>query len=202
MKKIVFVVFAGGLAACIFFNNRLHQTPVSESAGSEQVAIAYTDQKYTARLRQGDTLILDQTELLRLLPPVVAGYQSYGVADGSLVNLMGNRYTVAEKYYRKGNQQLKVAIADYNAAYTLYNVATATLAAGISIDNNEQVSRTLTLGIKDATAWETYDKQEHKATIAVGVAERFLITVEASGQTDTEEAKAAIHSLNLRTFLR
>lgn len=204
MKKIVFVIFVCGLAAYIFYTNNLQhlRASVGQITDSSPLARLYTDQKHITRLRQGDTTILAQTELINLLPPVVAGYQSYGVPDGSLVNLMGNRYTVAERYYRKGNQQLKLAIADYNAAYTLYNVATSTLDTGIIIRNTDQISRTLTLGIEDATVWETYDKREHKAMVSVGVAERFLITVEASGQSNTEEARAAICSLDLRTLLR
>ncbi|WP_165903862.1 hypothetical protein [Hymenobacter gummosus] len=49
---------------------------------------------------------------------------------------------------------------------------------------------------------ETLDKKEHKATVTMGVGERFLVTVEASDQRDTELVKSVARSLDLGGLAR
>ncbi len=207
MKQIIWITGSIGVILLFFYARQSNNTqtdvrsvPNSLLSASvlPQVGLPLSgDKARQARLKRGDTLALDQEELTKLLPSTIFAYQSVGVPNSSSVHLMGNSYTVAEQLYQKGSQKMKVSIADYNAAYTLYNVATAVAAAGITIETHEQLVQGFDLGFKEAKGWETYDKKEQKAIVTVGIAERFLVTIEASDQPDIQELEIIARKLDL-----
>ena len=153
-----------------------------------------------ARLQRGDTLVLEQEQLASLLPKSLVDYQAKGKPNSSVVNMMGDRYTVVEQVYFKDNQQIKLSIADYNAAYTLYNIATALVEAGVTLDTDEQQWQEIHLGMNEVKSWEMYDKQAKRNVITISIAERFIVTLEASEQKSAEQVKEVLKELQLQNL--
>ena len=85
----------------------------------------------------------------------------------------------------------------YNGAAAMFSAATAMMGAGMEMEDDSQLMRGLDLGISGVKAYETFDKKNHKAAVMMGVADRFFVTVEATGQPDTELVKAAAKQLEL-----
>ncbi|MDJ1468723.1 hypothetical protein QNI19_21775 [Cytophagaceae bacterium DM2B3-1] len=204
MKRILCVVLLSGALIVVFFafNKENATASATKVAGSLNPPVweQSISKERAARVKRGDTMALPGKELLRLLPNCIASYQPSGTSGSSLISLMGSKYRVAEQTYKKDKKTLKVSITDYNGAYTLYNVATATFASGVAIDNNEQIVRPIALPSKEAKGWETFDKQSNKATVFVGIGERFLITIEATDQPNPQDLEKIVEGLDLGVF--
>jgi hypothetical protein len=156
-----------------------------------------SQKKQDARRAKGDTLALPYAELQQLLPESVEGYVRDGEPEGQSMNMVGASYSTASQTYKKGEETLKLTIVDYNNAYGLYGMATAFLAAGYSSENADEKIGGVDLGVAEAKGWEVLRKKEKKATLSVGVGERFFITVEAENQADSDQLKAVVKQLDL-----
>ncbi|AYA37477.1 hypothetical protein D3Y59_10720 [Hymenobacter oligotrophus] len=154
------------------------------------------ERRYQLRAMRGDTLSLHHQELQRFLPPVVAGFVHEGKPQGESVDLGSVRYSTCEQRYRKGNQQLKVQLVDYNGANALYVGATALMDLG-SQESDEQLMQSCDLGLPDVRGYATLQKKEHRATVALGVGDRFFVSVESTQQHDTRLVKEVARQLNL-----
>ena len=75
--------------------------------------------------------------------------------------------------------------------------ATAMLGSGFSSEDEQQRVQSTDLGVAGIKALETYQKKDHRASIAAGIGDRFLVTVEADNQEDTELVKQAVKALDL-----
>lgn len=153
--------------------------------------------KYEARRAKGDTLAIPYTELQKLLPASIDGYEKDGEPEGQSMNMVGASYSTASQNYKKGDHYLKLTLVDYNAAYGLYGMATAFMASGFSSENADEKMGGIDLGVANAKGWEVIRKKEKKATISVGVADRFFVTAEADNQENSELLKEAVRSLDL-----
>lgn len=205
MKHVLKVVGGIGILLLIFYISKPKYLQASVPTFSDSLAAQSGlplsgGAQRQARIKRGDTLVLEQQQLAGLLPVILADYQSQGMPSSSVINLMGNRYTIAEQTYRKGEDQIKISIADYNAAYTLYNVATAIVAAGVTMDTEEQKVQEIDLGMKEIKGWEMYDKREQKAVVTLGIADRFLITIEAARQQNADDITQIVENLELNAW--
>jgi hypothetical protein len=162
------------------------------AAGLEQA-----QQQQEARKQRGDTLALNYKELQKYLPASPAGFVPAGQPEGQSTNMANVHMSTASQQYQKGDQTVTVALVDYNGAAALFMGATAMMNNGLEIEDDQQLMRSLKLDRPGVKALETLDKQEHKATVTMGVGDRFLVTVEASGQQDTELVKTVANSLDL-----
>jgi hypothetical protein len=135
-------------------------------------------------------------ELQKYLPSSLNGYKA-GNPTGGTVNMMGMSYSNAEiKFTKEDGGYVKVSILDYNTASSLYAMATGMWAMGMSVDTDDEKAE----GIKidnDITGWETLDKKEKRATIYLGIKNRFLLTVEANQQSNTDFVKSIATSMKL-----
>ena len=153
--------------------------------------------KQATRRQQGDTLAINYKELQKYLPASAEGYATEGGPAGQSMNMGGMHLSTAEQNYKKGDQTLKVSLVDYNSAAPLFMAATAMMNSGREMEDDNQLTRGLDLKQDGVKGMETLDKQSHKATVVLGISDRFLATVEASGQNDTELVKSVAKSLNL-----
>ncbi|GAB2964285.1 hypothetical protein GCM10027048_37110 [Hymenobacter coalescens] len=152
----------------------------------------------TARVSRGDTTSLHYEALEKFLPVSVAGFVREGGPQGESVQMGGISYSTCEQYYRKGSQRLKVQLVDYNGAEALFAGATALMSADIWHESDEQLMRGCDLGLPGVRGYETVQKMEHRAAVALGVGDRFFVSVESTGQEDTKLVKAVARTLDLR----
>ena len=149
------------------------------------------------RAKRGDTLAINYKELEKYLPATAASFTPEGNPEGQSMQMPGMRYSMAKQNYRKGDETLSVTLMDYNGAAPMFLAATAMMNTGMEMENDDQLMRGLDLGLPGVKAFETLEKKNHQATIVLSVANRFLATVEASGQNDTELVKSVAKGLKL-----
>jgi hypothetical protein len=159
-------------------------------------------ERQAQRQQRGDTLAISYKELQRYLPASPAGYAPDGQPEGQSTNVANLHMSTASQEYKKGEQTLKVALVDYNGAATLFMGATAMMNNGMEIEDDNQLMRSLKLDQPGVKGLETLDKKDHKAAVTMAVGDRFLVTVEASGQNDTELVKSVANSLDLAPLAR
>lgn len=157
--------------------------------------------RMVARRERGDTVAIPYKELQGYLPAEIEGYKRAGEPSGSTMGMTGMSYSMAAQKYQKGEGEgaktLNVSIVDYNAAGAIYSGATAMLGSGFSSEDEQQRVQSTDLGVAGIKALETYQKKDHRASIAAGIGDRFLVTVEADNQEDTELVKQAVKALDL-----
>lgn len=147
------------------------------------------------RRAKGDTLAMPYAQLQKYLPQSVSGYTA-GKPDGASVNMGQASYSTATIKFTNGNDWVKVAIVDYNQAYGMYASLTSVWAMGMSVDSPQEKADGIKLD-NNVGGWEDYKKNNKEAIITLGVGSRFLVSVDASNQTDTEFAKSIAKSIDL-----
>ncbi|KUG08227.1 hypothetical protein [Solirubrum puertoriconensis] len=192
------------LLALLMSCGQTHRTPdplaavTTTEEATEQLEQHLVDAelRYQERASRGDTLSLHYKELQLFLPGEVAGFVREGEPQGESVNMGSVSYSTCEQRYRRGNQHLKVQLVDYNGANALYAGATALMGLG-SQENDEQLMQSCDLGMPGVRGYETLQKKEHHATVALGVGDRFFVSVESTQQQDTRLVKEIARQLNL-----
>ncbi|RTQ49560.1 hypothetical protein EJV47_12100 [Hymenobacter gummosus] len=153
-----------------------------------------------ARAQRGDTVSLPYAELQKFLPPRIEGFVREGQPQGESVQMGGISYSTCEQRYRRGQQHLKVQVVDYNGAQALFAGATALMNDNIWQESDEQLMRGCNLGLPGVRGYETMQKMEHRAAVALGVGDRFFVSVESTGQDDTRLVKAVAQTLDLHAL--
>jgi hypothetical protein len=152
--------------------------------------------KIEERKAKGDTLAMHYEELMKYLPESIDGYEKKE-PTGESINMVGASYSTARVQYTNGNKWIKVQIADYNQAYSMYQGLTAMWAMGISVDNPNEKSNGIKLS-DDIAGWESFKKKANEANISLGVGSRFFVTVSANEQTNTDFVKEIAKSMKLK----
>ena len=155
------------------------------------------EKKQEERRQKGDTLAMHYEELAKFLPSDIVGFEINGDLDGNSTNMMGMSYSnVRQTYVDVDGYVLTIEIMDYNFANSMYMAATAIYGVGMEIDNTEQRLKSFTLS-EDVKGWEVLKKKKNKASVFVGIAGRFFISIEADGQEDTDLVKEILDGLDL-----
>lgn len=173
---------------------------VTTTKAAEQMAtnLESAQARQAERAKRGDTLAINYKELQQYLPSgPVAGYAAEGKPEGQTVQMTGAHYSTASQDYKNAEQTLSVTLMDYNGAAAMFTAATAMMNVGMSIENDEQVMRGVDLGIPNVKAFETLDKKDRKASLVLGVADRFFVSVEATGQDNTELVQEVAKKIDL-----
>ena len=177
---------------------------LTKAASSMEKTMNDANARMVVRRERGDTLAIPYKELQGYLPAEVEGYKRVGEPEGSQMGMTGMTYSMASQKYQMGEGEsaktLNVSIVDYNAAGAVYAGATAMLGSGFAAEDENERMQSTDLGIAGVKALETYNKKQHQATIAAGISDRFLVTVEADKQDDTELVKSAVKALDLSKF--
>ena len=156
-----------------------------------------SEKKIEEKRIKGDTLALSHEILETALPSSVEGFNAVGKGEGTTTNEEFVSWSVIEKKYRKGNQNLSISLADYNGAYGLYAGATALFDNVETIDNAEEKVQGIMLKDGKLKGRESLKKESREAYLMAGIQDRFLITIWADNQTDTELVKQVFGSIDL-----
>jgi len=153
-------------------------------------------QKLRERQAKGDTIAINYKDLQKYLPASLDGYKAEKPTGGT-INATGMSYSNAEIRFKKDNgDYVHVALLDYNAAYGLFTMATSMWNLGMNLETDEEKAGTLKLD-NGITGWESIKKKEHNASVVLGIGYRFLLTVDASNQDDTELVKSVAKEIKL-----
>lgn len=153
-------------------------------------------EKLKERRAKGDTLAMPYADLQKFLPQSLDGYKTEK-PDGATINMQSMSYSSATIRFSKDNgDYLKVSIIDYNQAYGLYTAATALWAMGMSVDSPQEKADGIKLD-NDIGGWEDFKKNTNEAIVTLGVGSRFLVSVEASKQSNTDLVKSVAKSMDL-----
>lgn len=174
--------------------------PISSTGSSAVATRLPAPLSTTPRALRGDTISLPYEALQQFLPVRIAGFVREGQPQGEAVQLGGGSYSLCEQHYRRGRQRLKVQLVDYNGAQALYAGATALMNTSVWQENDEELMRGCDLGVPGVRGYETVQKLEHRAAVALGVGDRFFVSVESTGQADTRLVKAVARTLDLRSL--
>jgi hypothetical protein len=151
--------------------------------------------KMEERKAKGDTIAMPYSELQKLLPSSISGYNKDGDPKGESINMMGMSYSTASQVYKSGDGEITVNVMDYNASYAGFGAATAMFATGFSVDNDQEHIGAIDLGISGVKAWEDVKKKEKRSTVMAGVNDRFLVTAEGRN-VEPDAVKEAIKSVD------
>ena len=140
---------------------------------------------------------INYDELMKYLPTSIDGYTLNGEPKGASMDMSEMSYSSAEVSFNndKGDR-IHITLLDYNAAASLYGMTTAMWASGFKIDSSEEFGQSISIS-DDISGWETIKKKTKKANIVLGIADRFLLTVEGDNQEDCEFLKEVAKSMDL-----
>ena len=142
-----------------------------------------------------DAKAMHYEELMKFLPESIDGYEKED-PKGESVDMNGISFSSAEVRFKKGNDDIKVTILDYNAAMSMYTMATAMWASGFKVDSSEELAQSVTID-DNVHGWETFKKKSHDASLVLGVNDRFLVTIEGDNQENLDLLKSVAKSMNL-----
>jgi hypothetical protein len=113
------------------------------------------------------------------------------------MDMQGMSYSSAEiEFKNEGGDKINIVLLDYNAAYNMYTMATTMWASGFKIDTSEEFAQSISFG-DNINGWESYKKKSNRANIALGIGDRFLLTIEGNNQQGTEALKEVAKSMDI-----
>lgn len=143
---------------------------------------------------------LHYEELIKYLPTSINGYELDGEPKGASMDMQGMSYSSAEiRFKNQDGDNINISLLDYNAAYNMYSMATAMWASGFKIDTSEEFAQSISFG-GNINGWESYKKKSNQASIAIGIGDRFLLTIEGNNQDGTDKLKDVAKSMDLETL--
>lgn len=143
-----------------------------------------------------DAKAMHYEELMKYLPESVTGYKKEE-PKGESVEMSGMSFSSANVRFTKGNDDINVTLLDYNAAMSMYSMATAMWASGFKIDNSEETAQSVSFA-DNINGWETLQKKSKDASLILGVNDRFLVTIEGNNQKNTDLFKEIAKSMDLK----
>ncbi|MET4104995.1 hypothetical protein [Hymenobacter sp. UYP22] len=148
------------------------------------------------RVKRGDTLSMPYKELQAYLPTDVSGYTAAN-PTGQSMKMSGIAFSTVGREFTKDSVTVKTEIIDYNGANQLYQGASAMLGLGLESEDDEQLTKSASLGIDGASGMETYRKKDRQAELMLAVGGRFLIKVTADKQPDTKLVESVAKQMQL-----
>ncbi|GAB3292502.1 hypothetical protein [Hymenobacter tenuis] len=148
------------------------------------------------REKRGDTLSLPYKDLQAYLPTEVSGFTAAN-PTGQSMKMSGIAFSTAGRDFTKDSVTVKTELIDYNGANQMYQGASAMLGLGLESEDDDQITKSSSLGIKGASGMETYRKKEREAEILLAVGGRFLVKVSADKQNDLALVESVAKQINL-----
>ena len=141
--------------------------------------------------------VLSHEVLKNYISGEVVGYTAVELS-GNTINLDGTSISNAIiKYENQTGNYIRIALLDYSDADNLYKAALALWETGARyLESIETVVDSYDIG-PSVVAWEEYRQNEEIAIVALGVADRFFITIEADNQKGTDLVKDIAQKLKL-----
>lgn len=158
--------------------------------------------KMKERRERGDTVAMHYDKLKAFLPTAVSGYAPYGEVIGESNNVPGMSFSKAEQVYKNGDKNLTVTVLDYNGIAALYTSMIAFCTPGLSIDNQEELTKGIDWEIEGVQGCKSYKKKTREASVIMGVGGRFVVTITATNQDNTDGLEALAKSLKLSEMVK
>ena len=134
-------------------------------------------------------------ELMKYLPESIEDYEK-NEPKGESVEMGEMSFSSAEVRFKNQQDEIKITLLDYNAALSMYSMATAMWSTGFKIDNSKEKSQSVKL-TDEITGWETIQKKSKDASLILGINDRFLLTIEAENQENTDLLKEIAKQMDL-----
>ncbi|MCB2220797.1 MAG: hypothetical protein KQI35_10410 [Bacteroidetes bacterium] len=141
--------------------------------------------------------VLDHHHLQSYLPEKIEGYEA-GSPEGQTTTVQGLTFSSASiEFSNSTDGYINITLLDYAGASNMYQAAVATWSAGITFDNDQVNFKEINWSEK-IIGWEQFHKSDKISYLALGIAERFFLTIEANQQNDTELVKSIAHKMDLQ----
>lgn len=142
---------------------------------------------------------MNYKDLQAYLPTTISGYEA-GELDGQSMNMSGMSFSIAEIEFSKENgDYVKITLMDYSAAIGLYQAATAMWSMGMSFEDDESIAKSVQWE-DNIVGWEEYRKIDKEAKLALGIGDRFFLSIEASEQTDMTLVNSIAKKIDLTSL--
>jgi hypothetical protein len=148
------------------------------------------EQFYQERREKGDTLAMGYAELQEYLPAPPSGYEPVGEPEGFSQSMGGFSMSQAEQTFTRpadadGNApSIQVTLVDFGGSEVAYGMMALPMMMNISQEDAHRRMRTLTMDTPYTWASEEYNKDSKDAKVTAVTRYRYLITAEASNQTE------------------
>jgi len=170
---------------------------IAASANDAKESMDVLEKRRKEREANGDTLAMAADELLKYLPDNVSGYQPKEPEYESVEQPGMSMTSVKQTFEGEDGRRVRVSLVDYNASMFGYMGAAAMFRINIKQDNNRERSGTFTTDNDLINGYEKFDKRDSSVSVTYGIGGRFLLTVNATKQKDTEFAKSVAESMKL-----
>ncbi|MEZ5198275.1 MAG: hypothetical protein R2764_18370 [Bacteroidales bacterium] len=145
---------------------------------------------------QAQETAMNYKDLQAYLPTSINGYES-GDIDGQSMNMSGMSFSTAEIEFKNSDgKYIRITLMDYSAAMGLYQAATAMWALGMSFEDDESIAKSVQWEEK-IVGWEEYRKIDKEAKLALGIGNRFFLSIEASEQSNMDLVKSIAKKMDL-----
>ena len=126
---------------------------------------------------------MNYKDLQGYLPTSLSGYTA-GDLGGSSMNMQGMSFSNADiAFTNDSGDEVVINLMDYSGAASMFQAATAMWASGMSFEDDE--SKAWALDWSDnIKGWAVIEKKSKKVQIALGIGERFFLSIEATNKTD------------------
>jgi hypothetical protein len=141
--------------------------------------------------------VLDHHHLQSYLPEEIEGYEA-GSPEGQTTTVQGLSFSSASmKFQNTTDGYIQITLLDYAGASNMYQAAVATWSAEVTFENDQVYFNQIEWSDK-ITGWEQFHKVDNISYLALGIAERFFLTIEANQQNDTELIKSIAETMDLQ----
>ncbi|MCB0806580.1 MAG: hypothetical protein KDC05_12340 [Bacteroidales bacterium] len=142
---------------------------------------------------------MNYKELQGYLPASISGYEA-GEPGGQTTNMQGMSFSSADiKFTNSSGGYIQITLLDYKAAINMYQAATAMWNAGMSFENDDQIARSVQWE-DDIAGWEEFRKKDKEGKIALGIGNRFFLSIEANQQEDLDFVKSIAKKMDLKSL--
>lgn len=140
--------------------------------------------------------VMNYTDLQKYLPGSIAGYEA-GEPGGSTMTMQDMSYSSADiQFTGEDGAYVRISLLDYSGAVSMYQAATAMWSTGMSFEDDETMAKSFKLE-ENIVGWEEFRKKLKEAQVALGIGERFFLTIEANKQNGTEFVKDIARGMDL-----
>jgi len=139
--------------------------------------------------------VMNYKDLQKYLPSSLSGYEA-GEPDGQTMTMQGMSFSSASIEFTNEDDFVRIALIDYVAAASMYQMATAMWGMGMSIEDDEMIAKAVKWE-DNIVGWEEFRKIDKEATLALGIGDRFFMTVEANNQSGTDFVKSVAKKMDL-----
>ncbi len=139
---------------------------------------------------------MNYADLQNYLPSSISGYVA-GEPGGASMNMQGMSFSSADiEFTNSDDGFVRITLIDYSAAFGMYQAATALWTTGMSFEDDESMVQSVQWS-DNIVGWEEYRKIDKEANLALGIGDRFFLSIEANNQSSMEFVKNVAKDMDL-----